>query len=184
MEYQTENKQCHSEKIDEGRRIRRALRFKAHLRLHIETCGEQRKNIAGACDSDQPQLCRWENENYSGTLPSHLLPAWTRYVGPGLMAYLAREAGYDLVAGDDVDSIVEGVTAQSLGGISAALAVKHGKVLGLIIQVLEDGKVKPNEEQQLVEALPDIIALKHYIDELHDRVTSVATESRGKAVGE
>ena len=175
MEYRPESKQSDREKIV-------LTHFKRRMRLEIELSGCQRKNIADEISTDQPQLSRWEHENYPGTLPSHLLPAWTRYVGPGLLAYLAREAGYDLVAGDDLDRMAEGVTAQSLGGISSALAVKHGKVLGLIIQVLEDGKIRPDEEQQLVAALPDIISLKHYIGELHDRVTSAATSEARKAV--
>ena len=73
-----------------------ALHCKTHIRLEIELSGRLRKNLSEELGVDQAQLSRWEAENYPATFPIHLLPAWTRYVGPGLLEYLAREAGYEL----------------------------------------------------------------------------------------
>lgn len=75
-------------------------RLKRQARLQLEQSGIPRKALAEDLYTDETRLCRWLNDDYRDRFPADLLSAWTRELGPGLLSWIARDCGYDLVATD------------------------------------------------------------------------------------
>ena len=79
---------------------------------------------------------------------------------------VANWHGADAVLLSNSDTAID---AQTLGRITSILARKSGSVVGLLVQILEDGVVTDLEEDQISEALPEIEALYVALADLRER---------------
>lgn len=126
--------------------FRRQIRknFKARMNMEIALCQRERKAIGADMGISQATLSDWLSEGKIESMPAHMLPAWTREVGRGLLSWVARENGLDLV--DREDSAPEVTDAGQLLGL---ISIHHGKVMALILQARIDGVIDDAERQAI-----------------------------------
>jgi len=127
-------------------------KLKHRMNLELLLSGRERKAIAPDLPASQATLCDWLKEGKPSVMGAHWLPAWTREVGPGLLRWIAKEAGYGLVDQDEAGPVEVTDSAQLLALISA----HHGHVLAMIIQAREDGIIDDDERGAI---WPDICLL-------------------------
>ena len=73
---------------------------------------------------------------------------------------------------------------KTLGRLTSLIARKEGSVVALLVQILEDGKIEPGEEEQLADAHEDIEALYVAVGDLRERsmaAKKAATPKRRRA---
>lgn len=129
-----------------------AKRFKKRMAMEVMLSRRERKAIAEDIPISQASLSDWMNTGKAAAMPTWWLPAWTREVGPGLLRWIAKEAGYGLVDEDEAGPVEVVDSAQLL----SLIAQHHGRVMALIIQAREDGLI---EEQEKAAIWPEICKL-------------------------
>lgn len=123
----------------------RRKRFKEMMLLQILLSRRERKAIADDMRISQGLLSDWLNEKTRESMPAHWLDAWTREVGPGLLAWVAKENGFQLVRNEDAPP-----TAVIDGSQLLALIAKHcGCLVAAVIQAREDGIIDDDERRQV-----------------------------------
>jgi hypothetical protein len=138
------------------------------MRLQLELSGVPRKVLAEELGADDVRLCRWLNDNYPDRFPADLLPVWTREVGPGLLNWIARETGRELVATDAALGLIEGDPVHLV-----ALISRHSGAT--VAQTLEDiasgGQWDGQERKKALHAFLRLQALINgLVDELQREV--------------
>ena len=71
-----------------------------------------------------------------------------------------------------------GLDAKTLGRLASLIARKEGAVLGLLIQILEDGKIDEEEEAGLSEAVEDIETLHAAVGDLCERARAARNQQQ------
>ena len=127
-------------------------RFKKRQSLELMLSNRERKAIAPAFPVSVASLSDWLNEDRPAAMGGQWLPAWTREIGPGLLRWLAKEAGYDLVEAGELGPVPVTDSAQLL----ALICTHHGRLVGQIIQAREDGSI---DGQERAEIWPEITRL-------------------------
>ena len=100
--------------------------FTSRLIVEIENCDSKQWGIADGMRVTESAVSHWKDS--TSQLPAWRLVRWTRVVGPGLLRWIARQAGYDLVPRDSVPGRILSVE-QMLSGFS----VDAGAALGQTI---------------------------------------------------
>jgi hypothetical protein len=125
---------------------KRQLRdFKYQQNLELMLSRRERKAVAPGFPCSEASLCDWLKEGGPAAMGAQWLPAWTREVGPGLLRWIAKECGFDLVDEDEAGPVEVTDSAQLL----ALIAVHHGRLMGQIIQAREDGNIDDQEREEI-----------------------------------
>lgn len=120
-------------------------RFKKRQLLELMLSNRERKAVAPEFPVSLATLSDWMNEDKPAAMGAQWLPAWTREIGPGLLRYLAKECGYDLVDAGEGGPVECADSAQLL----ALISIHHGRLMGQIIQAREDGAITDQERQEI-----------------------------------
>jgi hypothetical protein len=120
-------------------------RFKKRQLLELMLSNRERKAVAPEFPVSLATLSDWFNEEKPAAMGAQWLPAWSREIGPGLLRYLAKEAGYDLVEAGELGP----VPVTDAGQLLALISTHHGRLVGQIIQAREDGQITDEERRQI-----------------------------------
>jgi len=137
----------------QGHRL--SLALKHQMRAELAASGTPQKCLAIEAGVDPATICRWLSDEHHEAMPAWMLPIWRREVGSEVLAYLARHCGHQLAPAEPV------VTIPALPALTGALSAQTGKLVQLLIQALEDGKLDAKEQAALQ---PDLFRLRATLD--------------------
>lgn len=130
---------------------------KARLRFELEAAGIPQKALAIGLGTPDALLSRILGEHCPDDLPSYKLPALTRELGPGYMAWMAIQCGGTYHHGECPESTAPVAVLVGL------LARQSGHTIQQLIQDLGDHDWTPAERQA---GLPGLRNLKAIVDGL------------------
>ena len=105
-------------------------RFKRQLRIELENSSFKQFGIADDLGVDSSLISHWKEEDTGkNCMPAHWLMRWTRVAGPGLLRWVARQGGYDLVPRDSSAPGLHATVEQLLGGFSTDAGAALGQVI-------------------------------------------------------
>ncbi len=124
----------------------RRKRLKRQMALEILLSRRERKAIAADMPISEGLLSKWLKEGRPDAMPAHWLDAWTREVGPGLLAWIAKESGHAVVDQEGTPDETAGLDSAQLLSL---ICRHHGSVMALIIQAREDGVIDEHEKPEI-----------------------------------
>lgn len=127
---------------------------KARLRLELEASGLPQKALAYGLNTAEPLLTRILADHCPDDLPSYKIPAVTRELGPGYMAWLSLQCGGVYHHGECAPAPQQTITV-----LIGQLAKHSGSTIERLIGDLEDQRWSAKERQAQLPGLRTLHAI-------------------------